>query len=86
MLNKCPVSSYDQVCQVFKKELGETPDKVCIIVFCFGQFVCKIYPSKFPLKIRFDVFLVHTDFSMRLNPQSIFYRGTILAQLIKPSH
>ncbi|GMY08211.1 putative ABC1 protein At2g40090 isoform X1 [Fagus crenata] len=28
MLNKCPVSSYDQVCQVFKKELGETPDKV----------------------------------------------------------
>ncbi|XP_028803763.1 putative ABC1 protein At2g40090 isoform X2 [Neltuma alba] len=28
MLNKCPVSSYDQVCQVFKKELGETPDTV----------------------------------------------------------
>lgn len=28
MLNKCPVSSYDQVCEVFKKELGETPDKV----------------------------------------------------------
>jgi hypothetical protein len=32
MLNRCPVSSYDQVCQVFKKELGETPDKVCFIV------------------------------------------------------
>lgn len=30
MLNKCPVSSYDQVCEVFKKELGMTPDKVCI--------------------------------------------------------
>lgn len=29
MLNKCPVSSYDQVCEVFKKELGETPEKVC---------------------------------------------------------
>ncbi|XP_039159597.1 putative ABC1 protein At2g40090 [Eucalyptus grandis] len=28
MLNKCPVSSYDQVHEVFKKELGETPDKV----------------------------------------------------------
>ncbi|KAE7996615.1 hypothetical protein FH972_001324 [Carpinus fangiana] len=28
MLNRCPVSSYDQVCQVFKKELGETPDKI----------------------------------------------------------
>lgn len=28
MLNKCPVSPYDQVCEVFKKELGETPDKV----------------------------------------------------------
>ncbi|KAJ4720059.1 Protein kinase [Melia azedarach] len=28
MLNKCPVSSYEQVCDVFKKELGETPDKV----------------------------------------------------------
>ena len=32
MLNKCPVSSSDQVYKVFKKELGETPDKVCI--FC----------------------------------------------------
>eukprot|EP00257_Ricinus_communis_P023520 XP_015583524.1 putative ABC1 protein At2g40090 [Ricinus communis] len=30
MLNKCPVSSYDQVCEVFKKELGETPDKVFV--------------------------------------------------------
>ncbi|CAK7325854.1 unnamed protein product [Dovyalis caffra] len=28
MLNKCPVSSYDQVCEVFKKELGEGPDKI----------------------------------------------------------
>ncbi|KAG2723895.1 hypothetical protein I3843_02G168600 [Carya illinoinensis] len=28
MLNKCPVSSYDQVCEVIKKELGETPDKL----------------------------------------------------------
>ncbi|KAK9046463.1 hypothetical protein V6N11_052350 [Hibiscus sabdariffa] len=28
MLNKCSVSSYEQVCEVFKKELGETPDKV----------------------------------------------------------
>ncbi|XWS65852.1 hypothetical protein CRYUN_Cryun05aG0149500 [Craigia yunnanensis] len=28
MLNRCPVSSYDQVCEVFNKELGETPDKV----------------------------------------------------------
>ncbi|XP_022743588.1 putative ABC1 protein At2g40090 isoform X1 [Durio zibethinus] len=28
MLNRCPVSSYDQVCEVFKKELGEMPDKV----------------------------------------------------------
>ncbi|XP_021295598.1 putative ABC1 protein At2g40090 [Herrania umbratica] len=28
MLNRCPVSSYDQVCEVFKKELGETPDKI----------------------------------------------------------
>lgn len=35
MLNKCPVSSYDQVCEVFKKELGETPDKVCIITLIY---------------------------------------------------
>ncbi|XP_010517404.1 PREDICTED: putative ABC1 protein At2g40090 [Camelina sativa] len=28
MLNKCPVSSYEQVCEVFKKEVGEMPDKV----------------------------------------------------------
>ncbi|EOA26863.1 hypothetical protein CARUB_v10022955mg [Capsella rubella] len=28
MLNKCPVSSYEQVCEVFKKEIGEMPDKV----------------------------------------------------------
>ncbi|KAI6670083.1 hypothetical protein NL676_004968 [Syzygium grande] len=26
MLDKCPVSCYDQVHEVFKKELGETPD------------------------------------------------------------
>lgn len=32
MLNKCPVSSYDQVCEVIKKELGETPDKVSFIL------------------------------------------------------
>ncbi|CAL9008194.1 unnamed protein product [Prunus brigantina] len=28
MLNKCPVSSYEQVCEVVKKELGDTPDKI----------------------------------------------------------
>ncbi|KAL5721058.1 hypothetical protein ACHQM5_013664 [Ranunculus cassubicifolius] len=28
MLNKCPVSSYDQVCKVFKKELGAMPDEI----------------------------------------------------------
>ncbi|RDX60785.1 putative ABC1 protein, partial [Mucuna pruriens] len=28
MLNKCPVSSYEQICNVFKKELGDTPDKI----------------------------------------------------------
>ncbi|WJX38442.1 hypothetical protein P8452_26107 [Trifolium repens] len=28
MLNKCPVSSYEQISDVFKKEFGETPDKV----------------------------------------------------------
>ncbi|KAK7379366.1 hypothetical protein VNO80_04824 [Phaseolus coccineus] len=28
MLNKCPVSSYEQVCNVFKRELGDTPDKI----------------------------------------------------------
>ncbi|GAB2216375.1 hypothetical protein Droror1_Dr00024148 [Drosera rotundifolia] len=28
MLNKCPVSSYDQVCEVIKKELGGTPDEI----------------------------------------------------------
>ena len=32
MLNKCPVSSSDQVYEIFKKELGETLDKVWI--FC----------------------------------------------------
>lgn len=28
MLNKCPVSPYNQVCEVFKRELGMTPEKV----------------------------------------------------------
>ncbi|GFP97640.1 putative abc1 protein at2g40090 [Phtheirospermum japonicum] len=28
MLNKCPVSSYDQVLEVFKKELGGEPDEI----------------------------------------------------------
>ncbi|GAB4831940.1 hypothetical protein Ancab_005955 [Ancistrocladus abbreviatus] len=28
MLNRCPVSSYDQVCEVIKKELGGTPDEI----------------------------------------------------------
>ncbi|XP_057980529.1 putative ABC1 protein At2g40090 isoform X2 [Malania oleifera] len=28
MLNRCPVSSYDQVCEVFKKELGGLPDEI----------------------------------------------------------
>ncbi|XP_057429166.1 putative ABC1 protein At2g40090 isoform X2 [Lotus japonicus] len=28
MLNRCPVSSYEQVCDVFKKELGDSPDNV----------------------------------------------------------
>ncbi|KAL8462986.1 hypothetical protein ACS0TY_033843 [Phlomoides rotata] len=28
MLNKCPVSSYDQVLEVFKKELGGAPDEI----------------------------------------------------------
>ncbi|KAI3748837.1 hypothetical protein L6452_12221 [Arctium lappa] len=28
MLNRCPTSSYDQVCQVVKKELGGAPDEI----------------------------------------------------------
>lgn len=28
MLNRCPVSSYDQVCEVVKTELGGTPDQI----------------------------------------------------------
>lgn len=28
MLNRCPVSSYEQICDVFKNELGDTPDKI----------------------------------------------------------
>lgn len=28
MLNRCPVSSYDQVCDVIKKELGGMPDEI----------------------------------------------------------
>ncbi|PRQ59430.1 putative cadmium-transporting ATPase [Rosa chinensis] len=28
MLNKCPVSSYEQVCEVIEKELGDKPDKI----------------------------------------------------------
>lgn len=32
MLNKCPVSSYDQVCEVVKKELGGAPEEVSAII------------------------------------------------------
>ncbi|KAH7854949.1 hypothetical protein Vadar_019496 [Vaccinium darrowii] len=28
LLNRCPVSSYDEVCEVLKKELGGTPDEM----------------------------------------------------------
>ncbi|PRQ38357.1 hypothetical protein RchiOBHm_Chr4g0412971 [Rosa chinensis] len=28
MLNKCPVSSYEQVCEVIEKELGDKPDNI----------------------------------------------------------
>ena len=28
MLNRCPTSTYDQVCKVVKKELGGTPEEV----------------------------------------------------------
>lgn len=28
LLNKCPVSSYDDVCEVFQKELGKMPNEV----------------------------------------------------------
>lgn len=35
MLNRCPVSSYDQVCEVFKKELGGKPNEVCISTYLF---------------------------------------------------
>ncbi|KAL5991454.1 hypothetical protein ACLOJK_012363 [Asimina triloba] len=30
MLNRCPVSSYDQVCEVFRKELGGMPNEIFI--------------------------------------------------------
>lgn len=30
MLNRCPHSSYDQVHEVVKKELGGAPDEVCL--------------------------------------------------------
>ncbi|XP_049934027.1 putative ABC1 protein At2g40090 isoform X3 [Nymphaea colorata] len=30
MLNRCPVSKYNQVCQVFVKELGRTPNEVFV--------------------------------------------------------
>lgn len=51
MLNKCPVSSYDQVCEVFKKELGETPDKVCTIYLIFthllgNSFILHLHTNK----------------------------------------
>lgn len=32
MLNKCPVSSYEQVLEVFRKELGGTPDEVSTLI------------------------------------------------------
>ncbi|MFS8005406.1 hypothetical protein Hanom_Chr13g01237001 [Helianthus anomalus] len=32
MLNRCPTSSYDQVCQVVKKELGRPLEDVCISI------------------------------------------------------
>lgn len=37
MLNKCPVSSYDQVCEVFKKELGGMPDQVHTPFICYWK-------------------------------------------------
>lgn len=39
MLNRCPTSSYDQVCQVVKKELGGAPEEVCIFVELFTKDV-----------------------------------------------
>ncbi|XLU44980.1 hypothetical protein S245_039794, partial [Arachis hypogaea] len=28
MLNRCPVSSYEQICEVFKRDLGDTPKNI----------------------------------------------------------
>lgn len=33
MLNRCPQSSYEQVCEVVRKELGGTPDQVHMHLF-----------------------------------------------------
>ncbi|KAI7726924.1 LOW QUALITY PROTEIN: hypothetical protein M8C21_018338, partial [Ambrosia artemisiifolia] len=33
MLNRCPTSSYDQVCQVVKNELGDPPEEYLTIIF-----------------------------------------------------
>lgn len=44
MLNKCPVSSYEQVCEVVKNELGELPDKVHhISLFYLNVMAINIY-------------------------------------------
>lgn len=47
MLNRCPVSSYDEVCKLFKKELGAMPEDVSYFSFsvCLSSYSTWVFYS-----------------------------------------
>lgn len=61
MLNKCPVSSYEQVLEVFKKELGGTPDEVsALIAQNTLQFSMVLHEKTNLVLIMYQVLFIHT--------------------------
>lgn len=64
MLNKCPVSSYEQVCEVVKSELGELPDKVCCICLSSNYHGDRWIFAAFTIYILHLTALVKTYFNI----------------------
>lgn len=60
MLKRCPVSSYDQVCRVFVRELGQPPENVFLLFLSLVSTLCfNLYPilSSLPHTVTLHILL-----------------------------
>lgn len=74
ILNRCLVSSYDQVCDVIKKELRVMPDEVCssLSFFSHGTFLSKVCAC-FCVLCIFFLELIHCYFTLTSFFIYVFY-------------